>query len=54
MRRFTQTLELFKGVCLAHETGMQEPTIVHLLPYFQDPVQGQIRIDKPQAIMKKL
>jgi len=52
---FTQTLELFKGVCfLAHETGMQEPTIVHLMPYFQSPVQDQIRIDQPKAIMKKL
>lgn len=52
---FTQTLELFKGVCfLAHETGMQEPTIVHLMPYFQSPVQDKIQIERPKAVMLKL
>lgn len=54
-RVFTQTLELFKGVCfLAHETGMQEPSIVHLMPYFQSPVKEKIMIERATAVMKKL
>ncbi len=52
---FTQTLELFKGVCfLAHETGMQEPSIVHLMPYFQNPVKDKIRVERAAVVMKKL
>jgi len=36
---FTQTLELFKAVAFtANEKGMNEPYIVHLLPYFQEPI----------------
>jgi len=36
---FTQVLEMFKAICFtAHETGMYEPHIVHLLPYFEPPI----------------
>jgi len=38
---FTQVLELFKAVCFtANEKGMNEPHIVHLLPYFMEPVKS--------------
>ena len=36
---FTQVLELFKAICFtANETGMNEPYLVHLLPYFTEPI----------------
>lgn len=36
---FTQTLKLFKAVCFtANEDGMNEPYLVHLLPYFKEPM----------------
>lgn len=37
---FTQTLKLFKAICFtANEEGMNEPYLVHLLPYFESPVK---------------
>ncbi|HYE69151.1 MAG TPA: type IV secretion system DNA-binding domain-containing protein [Anaerovoracaceae bacterium] len=37
---FTQTLELFKAICFtANEKGMNEPYLVHLLPYFESPIK---------------
>lgn len=37
---FTQTLELFKAICFtANERGMNEPHLVHLLPYFESPIK---------------
>ena len=45
-RVFTQVLEMFKAVCfLAHDKGMQEPSVVHLLPYFEAYVADKIRVD---------
>ncbi|QIB69788.1 type IV secretion system DNA-binding domain-containing protein [Aminipila butyrica] len=36
---FTQVLKLFKAICFtANETGMNEPHLVHLCPYFMEPV----------------
>jgi len=36
---FTQVLEVFTAVCFtANEKGMNEPSVVHLLPYFTEPV----------------
>jgi hypothetical protein len=44
-RIFTQTLEMFKAVCfLAHDKGMQEPSVVHLLPYFEPYIDKKIKI----------
>ncbi|WP_324824335.1 type IV secretory system conjugative DNA transfer family protein [Sinanaerobacter sp. ZZT-01] len=38
-RIFTQTLKLFKAVAFtANAEGMNEPFIVHLLPYFKEPI----------------
>jgi hypothetical protein len=46
-RIFTQTLVMFTGVCfLAHDTGMQEPGIVHLLPYFKGPIADYIKLEE--------
>ena len=40
---FTQVLEMNKAVCfLACDKGMQEPSIVHLLPYYQSPISDKI------------
>lgn len=37
---FTQTLKLFKAISFtANEEGMNEPYLVHLLPYFQSPIK---------------
>lgn len=37
---FTQVLELFKAICFtANETGMNEPYLVHLMPYFLEPIK---------------
>jgi len=45
-RIFTQTLEMFKAVCfLAHDKGMQEPSVVHLLPYFETYVAEKIKVE---------
>jgi len=50
---FTQVLELFKAVCFtAHETGMYEPHIVHLLPYYEPPI-SLITCDGKNFIRKK-
>ena len=42
-RDFTQTLKQFTAIAfLAGEDGMQEPTMVHLMPYFQSPIVDKI------------
>jgi len=38
-KEFTQTLQPFKAIAfLAAPSGMQPPTMIHLLPYFQNPI----------------
>lgn len=40
---FTQVIEVFTGVAfLAGDKGMQEPSVVHLLPYFESPIKDEI------------
>ena len=50
-RIFTQTLEMFKAVCfLARDNGMQEPVIVHLLPYYESFIAEKICVEPGKFI----
>lgn len=51
---FTQVVEMNKAICfLAHEKGMQEPSIVHLLPFYETPISDKIFV-KPVHEKKNL
>lgn len=50
---FTQTLKMFTGVVFpAVEDGIGEPTIVHLLPYFREPISDLVPMLTSPAIIK--
>jgi hypothetical protein len=47
---FTQKLDVFTGICfLSDGAKILEPTVVHLQPYFSEPIQTGIQRKKPAA-----
>lgn len=49
---FTQTLELFKAICYStNETGVNEPYLIHLLPFFKSPILD-IKATKSPSVVR--